>query len=146
VTASFYQNEITPRCASSGPRSAGFAGDESIPQVVRALLEGQFLNMKIHSQWLGVQPTEVYLTGGASQNNGIAQLVADVFGCPSARLSVAGSAGLGAAMRAAAACGANITELESAFCAPDPGSTMMPRVADYTESESQLKTLIASYT
>ena len=101
--------------------------------------------MKLHSDWMGVEPTEIYLTGGASQNDGIAQIVADVFGVPVARLAVAGSAGLGAALQAAVAAGDDLRELEEKFCAPEQGSTRQPAGVDYSKSEAALKALIASY-
>lgn len=145
VTAPFYNSEITPRLESDGVKSANFTGDETAAEKIRALVEGQFLNMKLHSQWLGVDPTEISLTGGASQNDGIAQIVADVFGVPVARLAVAGSAGLGAAMRAAVALGEDLAELEQKFCAPEPGSTRRPQGVDYSSKERALKELIDSY-
>ncbi len=124
----FFGPEITPRVESSGAVYAGWTDGERDPgAVVRALLEGQFLNMKVHSRWLGVKPETIYLTGGASQNDGIAQTVANVFGVPVSRLSVSGSAALGAAMRAAeASCGVGLAELEAAFCQPEAGSTLGP--------------------
>lgn len=124
----FFGPEITPRVESSDASYVGWVEGERDPaSVVRAVLEGQFLNMKVHSRWLGVDPETIYLTGGASQNDGIAQTVANVFGVPVSRLSVAGSAALGAAMRAAhAACGVDLEALENAFCQPESGSTLTP--------------------
>lgn len=124
----FFGPEITPRVSSSAPVYFGWKELEREPAaVVRALLEGQFINMKVHSRWLGVSPETIFLTGGASKNTGIAQTVADVFGVPVSRLSVAGSAALGAAMRAAnAVCGIPIASLEGAFCQPEAGSTVVP--------------------
>ena len=83
--------------------------------------------MKRHSDWLGVETEEVLLTGGASQNNGIAQIVADVFGKKVRRLSVAGSATLGAAIRAAVALGEDLSQLEAAFSAPTEGQDLEPQ-------------------
>ena len=125
----FFGSEITPRVTSSEAVYFGWEEEQRDPAaVVRAVLEGQFLNMKVSSRWLGVSPETIYLTGGASKNTGIAQTVADVFGVPVSRLSVAGSAALGAAMRAAnAVCGISIDSLETAFCQPDTGSTVLPR-------------------
>jgi len=124
----FFGPEITPRVESGDAVYRGWADGQRDPaSVVRALLEGQFLNMKVHSRWLGVAPETIYLTGGASQNDGIAQTVANVFGVPVSRLSVAGSAALGAGMRAAqAACGVSLESLEEAFCQPEEGSTVVP--------------------
>jgi xylulokinase len=124
----FFGPEITPRVESRDAVYLGWPEGERDPaSVVRAVLEGQFLNMKVHSRWLGVDPETIYLTGGASQNDGIAQTVANVFGVPVSRLTVAGSAALGAAMRAAhAACGVALAELENAYCQPEAGSTVTP--------------------
>ena len=122
----FFGPEITPRVDSSATVSLGLDSVEPAA-VVRAVLEGQFLNMKVHSRWLGVDPETIYLTGGASRNDGIAQTVASVFGVPVSRLSVTGSAALGAAMRAAeASCGIPLEELEASFCQPEAGSTVTP--------------------
>ena len=122
----FFGPEITPRVESSGVVSVGLDSAEPAA-VVRAVLEGQFLNMKAHARWRGVDPETIYLTGGASRNDGIAQTVASVFGVPVSRLSVTGSAALGAAMRAAAAsCGIPLEELEASFCQPEAGSTVTP--------------------
>ena len=128
VMLPFFGPEITPRVDSADAIYHGWADNQRDPaSVVRALLEGQFLNMKIHSRWLGVSPESIYLTGGASKNDGIAQTVADVFGAPVSRLSVAGSAALGAAIRAAhGGCGIPLEDLEAAFCQPEAGSTVTP--------------------
>ena len=129
----FYESEITPRVASKGP-VFDFDQDVENGVKIRAMLEGQFLNMRLHSDWLGVEPEVILLTGGASMNDGIAQVVADVFNTPVARLEVAGSAGLGAAMRAAVACGEDLEALEAAFSAPIEGRRVEPEAGDfYTE-------------
>jgi xylulokinase len=127
VMIPFFAPEITPRVDSDGPDYAGWDGERDAASTVRAVLEGQFTNMKLRSQWLGVEPDTILLTGGASQNDGIAQVVADVFGKPVSRLAVTGSAGLGAAMRAAAATGVELADLEACFCRPVEGSTIAPR-------------------
>lgn len=125
----FYGPEITPRRDFDGPVRRGtpdFEAGENPPAQVRALLEGQFLNMKLHSQWMDLEITSIRLTGGASKNNGIAQLVADIFQAPVERLAVADSAGLGAALRAAHGCGHDLATLYAAFCAPAPDSRLEP--------------------
>jgi sugar (pentulose or hexulose) kinase len=93
---------------------------------VRALLEGQFLNMRLHSQWMAVTPKRIRLTGGASTNNGIAQIVADVFQAPVERLAIPNSAALGAALIAAAAGGHNLQTLQQTFCRASSGSETKP--------------------
>lgn len=129
VMLPFYEPELTPRLDLGGARYVGWGGEgpRDAASTVRAVLEAQFTNMRQHSRWLGVEPETILLTGGASQNDGIAQVVADVFGAPVSRLAVTGSAGLGAAMQAAVAgCGVPLTVLEDAFCKPVAGSTVTP--------------------
>ena len=93
---------------------------------VRALLEGQFLNMRLHSQWMEVKTERIRLTGGAAKNDGIAQLVADIFQAPVERLDVLNSAALGAALIAAAADGHDLQALQEIFCKATPGSALQP--------------------
>ncbi|MEX1049396.1 MAG: FGGY-family carbohydrate kinase [Akkermansiaceae bacterium] len=124
----FFGPEITPRHDFTGPvlqGSAAFeAGDPALQ--VRALLEGQFLNMRLHSQWMNVKVERVRLTGGASKNDGIAQLAADIFQAPVERLQVSNSAALGAALIAAAAAGHNLDALQEVFCKATPGAALQP--------------------
>ena len=121
----FYEPEITPRLDTGGPVFSK-EGELSAAQTVRAVLESQFLNMRQHFGWLEVQPTRISLTGGASANDGIAQVIANVFGGPVDRLDVPGSAAVGAGMRAANALGVPLEELESKFSVPKEGSTISP--------------------
>ena len=90
------------------------------------MLEGQFLNMRLHYGWLGISPEQVSITGGASENDGIAQVIANVFGVPVNRLDVPGSAAVGAAMRAAHGTGASLADLEGMFSQAKEGSTVQP--------------------
>ncbi len=130
VMLPFFEPEITPRMDTGGARYFGWEGERDGFSTVRAVLEAQFMNMRVHSRWLGVEPETILLTGGASQNDGIAQIAADVFGKPVERLSVTGSAGVGAAMQAAvAACGVPLGELEQKFCATTPGRRVLPKDA-----------------
>jgi xylulokinase len=70
-------------------------------QEVRALVEGQFLSMRLHASNIGLTRIErVLATGGASRNEALMQVAADVLGAP---VYVAGSssgASVGAAYRA----------------------------------------------
>ena len=120
----FFGPEITPRHDFTGPVLQGSATDPALQ--VRALLEGQFLNMRLHSQWMGVKIQRIRLTGGAAQNDGIAQLVADIFQAPVERLDVINSAALGAALIAAAAEGHDLPTLHQTFCKAEPGSSLQP--------------------
>lgn len=129
VILPFASDEITPRVTSSGFSFADWATEPTADEMVRGVLEGQFLNMKHHADWLGVETEEVLLTGGASENDGIAQIVANIFGKKVRRLAVAGSATLGAAIRAAVALGADLNALEAALSAPAEGRDVEPQVA-----------------
>jgi xylulokinase len=125
MTLPFYGAEITPRHDFDKPTS--LFSDEATPALrIRSLLEGQFLNMKLHSEWMGVTTERIRLTGGASKNDGIAQLVADVFQAPVERLDVANSAALGAALIAATAGGKDLVELQAIFCKPAAQSQLLP--------------------
>lgn len=126
----FFGPEITPRHDFTAPVRKGspaFEAGEDAALQVRALLEGQFLNMRAHSEWMGVAVDRIRLTGGAAKSNGIAQMVADVFQAPVERLDVLNSAALGAALIAAAADGLDLEKLQETFCQAAPGSTLQPR-------------------
>ena len=58
-------------------------------------------SMRLHSQWMKVEPNQIIATGGASANTAILQIMADVFQCPVVRIEISKSAALGAALRAA---------------------------------------------
>jgi xylulokinase len=125
----FYGPEITPRHDFTAPVLEGSTEFESGSEPglqVRALLEGQFLNMRLHSQWMEVKTERLRLTGGASKNDGIAQLAADVFQAPVERLDVSNSAALGAAIIAAVAAGHDWRTLETQFCQAAPGAVILP--------------------
>lgn len=128
ITLPFYGAEITPRYDFGSPVSE-FTEERTPALRIRSLLEGQFLNMKLHSVWMGVTTDSIRLTGGASKNDGIAQLVADVFQAPVERLDVANSAALGAALIAAAAAGYDLESLQETFCKPAADSLLKPNSA-----------------
>ncbi|MDB4353951.1 FGGY-family carbohydrate kinase [Akkermansiaceae bacterium] len=144
----FYEPEITPRLDTGGAIYSE-DGERSAAQVARAVVEGQFLNMRLHYGWLGIAPTRISITGGASQNDGIAQVIANVFGVPVDRLDVPGSAAIGAGMRAAHATGGDLESLEGQFSQVQAGSTiepeagakevydaMLPKFASFLNSQS----------
>lgn len=146
----FFGPEITPRHDFSGPILQGSEAFESGREPalqVRALLEGQFLNMRLHSQWMEVKPERIRLTGGASKNDGVPQLVADVFQAPVERLLVSNSAALGGALIAAAAGGHSLAALQQVFCQATPGSELQPdRTLEpvYQEAVERFATLLES--
>ena len=148
ITLPFYGAEITPRHDFGSPVSQ--FSEEANPSLrIRSLLEGQFLNMKLHSAWMGVTTDSIRLTGGASKNDGIAQLVADVFQAPVERLDVANSAALGAALIAAAAGGNDLKTLQETFCKPAPDSLLQPNPAlagKYSTALEQFAKLLAATT
>jgi xylulokinase len=96
--------------------------------------------MRLHSQWLGEQPSLIRLTGGASQNNGIAQLVANIFQAPVERFAVANGAALGAALRAAHACGQDLAALSKQFCQPAADSRLTPDTSTKVTYDTALAT------
>lgn len=127
----FFRQEISPRVDLDAPILKGTESFENWGEAdtaIRACVEGQAINIKLCSSWMQLKPEVIYLTGGASKNNDIAQVFADVFQAKVQRLAVSGSVGLGAAMRAASnSLGYNISDLEAQFCLPEPNSTIAPR-------------------
>jgi xylulokinase len=67
---------------------------------VRGVVEAQQMALALHSRWMGVRIDTIHATGGAAVNDGILQVMADVFGADVYRSSVSNSAALGAALRA----------------------------------------------
>ncbi len=144
LTLPFYGAEITPRHDFGRPVTE-FVEEPTPALRVRSLLEGQFLNMRLHSAWMGVSTDRIRLTGGASKNDGIAQLVADVFDAPVERLEVANSAALGAALIAATAGGHDLGGLQERFCMPAPDSRLIPNpalVGKYSTALEQFEKLL----
>ena len=129
---SYYVPEITPRVLAPGVRRQGSpefcAGRAPAAVKIRAAVEGQVCSMRILSQWIG-DFTTVRVTGGASRNQGLVRLIADVFQADVELIAVADSAALGGAMRAAHAAGKfSWSGLAAKFAAaaetirPTPGS------------------------
>ena len=84
--------------------------------------------MKLRTDWMQLEPEVIYLTGGASKNDAIAQVAADVFQAKVQRLAVSGSVALGASLRAASnSLGLQLHNLESQFCKPEADSTIEPK-------------------
>ncbi|GLT62992.1 hypothetical protein SLA2020_355910 [Shorea laevis] len=72
------------------------------PSEVRALIEGQILSMRAHSERFGMpSPKRIIATGGASANQTILNSIASIFGCDVFTVQQTDSASLGAALRAA---------------------------------------------
>ena len=117
-----------------------FPGEAAVQ--VRACTEGQFLNMRLHSEWLGVQPTQILLTGGGSKSDQICQVAADVFGANVVRMKNAGSASLGAAIMAGVAAGqGTIEQFENSLCQLDDAATVAPQ----NDSHDQYTALLPQF-
>lgn len=118
VMLPFYETEITPLHNEPVVATNNWSlEDEDAAVQIRACIEGQVLNMKLHSEWLGSSPKKVLLTGGGSNSQQICQIVADVFQADVARLTSTASASLGAAMMAGVATKTcNLEDLERSLC------------------------------
>ncbi len=96
--------EITPPILKSGIFRFGPTGEPVAafaPDVeARAVLEGQFLSMRLHAGAVGIVPASILATGGASVDPAVLRVMADVFGVPVFRGDVPNSAAVGAAYRA----------------------------------------------
>jgi xylulokinase len=116
----FFSHEISPLYQSNVPLLKGnsnFENWRSPKLLIRACIEGQFMNMKIHTEWMQMVPKIIYVTGGASKNTAIIQILADIFQAEVQRLEVSGSVALGGALRAAQHClSVPLETLEENFC------------------------------
>lgn len=151
IMVPFFRSEISPRVALEAPLLAGdraFVSGENAGSWVRGCVEGQCLNFKTQTAWMGLSPESILLTGGASRNDAIAQVVADVFQTPVDRLAVENSVALGAAMRAAAVSGrVGINDLEERFCRVLGGERMDPDPACgeiYAKLEKDFRELLGT--
>lgn len=91
--------EITPPVRIPGVRRFAYDGRKAA-QDVRAVVEGQMMAMANHSAAIAGDLKRIVATGGASVNDSVLQVMADVFGVPVDRLTLENSACLGAALRA----------------------------------------------
>ncbi|MDG1701903.1 MAG: FGGY-family carbohydrate kinase [Opitutae bacterium] len=116
----FFSPEISPLYNGNGPVLKGtsiFENWRSPKLAIRACIEGQFMNMKVHTDWMQMVPEIIYVTGGASKNTTIIQILSDIFQADVQRLEVSGSVALGGAIRAAQHClNHSLESLEASFC------------------------------
>jgi xylulokinase len=126
----FFIPEMTPKLLAPKVELFGserFVAWQEPAALARAIVEAQALSMQRHSDWIGEQPRLIRVTGGASKNRGIRQVLADVFGAEIRGLSVGNSSALGGALRAAEAVGkVPFASLYEAFAATDPASNVSP--------------------
>ena len=88
--------------------------------------EAQALSLQEYSAWIGERPRVVRVTGGASRNRGILQVLADVLQAEICTISVQNSSALGGALRAAQALERSAwTELYTRFVSPEAGSRVL---------------------
>ncbi len=98
----WFEPEIVPRVASPGVVRLGGLEDapEQAARNCRAVVEGQFLSMRLNSEWMATRPSRILATGGGSRNPELLQIAADVMDCPVEGHEVSDGAALGAALRA----------------------------------------------
>lgn len=127
----WFETEIVPKVLIPGARRLGLA-EEDVPGNCRALVESQIMAMKLHSVWMNTPARVIYATGGASEDNTVLQVMADVFQCPVYRSGITKSAATGAALIAAqTSTGTSWEELMRPFASglvtsrfePDPATT-----------------------
>ncbi len=95
----YFDTEIVPRVPVSGVQKYNL-DNAGAAEHIRAVVEAQMTSMALHSEWMGEAPQIIYVTGGASSNKEILQVMADVFNAKVARQTTTNAAGLGAALRA----------------------------------------------
>lgn len=95
----WFEPEITPAVRQAAVHRYGLAEDD-VAGNVRGVVEAQQMALALHSRWMSVAIDTIHATGGASVNDQILQVMADVFGANVYRSAVANSAALGAALRA----------------------------------------------
>ena len=146
----FFGNEISPKIIGSDIEPS-MQGDDDFNawkrpnETVRACVECQMMNMKCCVEWMHLSPTQIFLTGGASENDHIAQIVANVFQTRVSRLKCTYSCSLGGALRAASygkgsTCA--LQSLQEIFCRLDNDRDIMPSI---TGQENMYDKLLESY-
>jgi xylulokinase len=127
----WFEAEIVPRVNQPGVHRFDL-DEKNAAANCRAIFEAQMLSMRLHSQWMQVATEQIFVTGGASNNRALLQVLADVMNCSVLRIEISKSAALGAALQAAhgwlAAAGKNPKwdKLVAGFTAPVPGSEIRP--------------------
>ena len=93
--------DITPRVLRPGVRYFGGLAPDDRAGCVRGVAEAQACALRLHAQGMGPLPESLLVTAGGSENAGLLQILADVFGVPVRTIAIRDSAALGAALRAA---------------------------------------------
>jgi xylulokinase len=127
----WFEAEIVPRINKPGIHRFDLDEKDAAANC-RAILEAQMLSMRLHSQWMQVAPEKIFVTGGASNDRALLQVLADVMNCSVLRIEISKSAALGSALQAAhgwlVAADQNTKweKLVAGFTAPVPGSEIRP--------------------
>lgn len=139
----YFVPEITPLVLVPGAQLFGddeFVRWDCSGSTIRGIVEGQAMSMRYHACWMAA-PTRVVMTGGASNNDEVVQVFADVFGVVVERLSVTNSAALGAAMRAAAAFSPphiTLDDICGQFACPEASKSIYPNSSAHAEYNALL--------
>lgn len=96
----YFFPEIVPFVPNPKVYRFGFDEDD-MESNVRGIIEAQFLSMKLHSKWIKEKPIKIMATGGASCNEAILQVAADIFQAIIYKFEITNSAALGASLRSA---------------------------------------------
>ncbi|MBY8984263.1 MAG: carbohydrate kinase [Candidatus Lokiarchaeota archaeon] len=94
----YFFPEIVPLVLKPRVYRFGFSKEDQDANV-RAIIEAQFLSMKLHSEWVREKPEEIYATGGASTNLEILKIASNIFNTNIRQFEETNSAALGAALR-----------------------------------------------
>ena len=127
----WFEAEIVPRVNQPGVHRFNLDAKDAAANC-RAIFEAQMLSMRLHSQWMQVAPEKIFVTGGASNDQALLQVLADVMNCRVLRIEISKSAALGAALQAAhgwlTAGGQTVKweKLVAGFTTPVPGSEVLP--------------------
>ncbi|MFW9827814.1 MAG: xylulokinase [Candidatus Thorarchaeota archaeon] len=95
----YFFPEIVPHVLKPQVYRFGFDHND-IEGNIRAIIEAQFLSMRLHSEWIEEKPEEIYATGGGSSNTEILQILANIFNTNVRVFEITDSAALGAAFKA----------------------------------------------
>lgn len=141
----YLNGERTPNLPRGCGVLHGLGGSNATPAALaRSAMEGATLGLGYGLRRfaeLGVNPSEIRLTGGGSKSAVWRQIAADVFGVPVVGLATAEGAGLGAAIQAGFVAGAgSLEDLAGRFVSLDESSSCAPiaeNVAVYDEARKR---------
>ncbi|HLC96409.1 MAG TPA: FGGY family carbohydrate kinase [Candidatus Nanoarchaeia archaeon] len=95
----WHEAEIAPKTSKPlTDRSPGFENGDMYN--IKAMVEYKIFSMMAKLEAMGIEPKRLFVTAGASDNDGLVQTIADITGKEVYRRDVSDSATLGAALRA----------------------------------------------